>query len=315
MSLCLVTGGAGFIGSHIVEFLLYNSYDVIVVDNLSTGRIENIKDLIGKRCKFIRANIANKSQLAGIMKNVRIVFHQAAIPSVAKSVKNPLATYKANVIGTLNVLHEAKKANVEKVIYASSSSIYGPNSKLPVEEDLIPNPISPYAASKLAGEHICRVYKLIHGLNVVCLRYFNVFGPRQNPFSQYAAVIPKFITRILQNKSPVIYGDGKQSRDFTYVYNVVKANMLAAKIDTGNELVFNIASSKPVSINELVDKINSFLGTDIKPIYTKERLGDIKHSYASIKKAQKILAYNIEVPFESGLEQTIKYYQKCNAVR
>ncbi len=309
MSLYMVTGGAGFIGSHIVENLLKESHSVIILDNLSTGRIENIQNLLSKRCRFIKVNIANNNQIKGLMKDVEIVFHQAALPSVAKSIKNPLATYKSNVIGTLNILQEAKRANVRKVIYASSSSIYGPVIKLPVKEEITPNPLSPYAASKLAGEHICRVYKLIYQLDIVCLRYFNVFGPRQNPYSQYAAVIPKFIIRMLKNKSPIIYGDGMQSRDFTFVYNVAKANMLAAEINTHNEMIYNIGSSKPITINQLVDMLNNLLKVNIKAKHIDERLGDIKHSYADINKAKNFLNYECFVSFEEGLKETVKYYK------
>ena len=313
MSIFLVTGGAGFIGSHIVEFLIKNSYQVLIVDNFSTGRMENIKEFLGKKCKLIKTDISIKNNLKGIMKDVEIIFHQAALPSVARSIKDPSSAYKANVIGTLNILLEAKKARVSKVIYASSSSVYGTVKKLPAKEDLPPNPLSPYAATKLAGEHLCKIFKLIYQLDVVCLRYFNVFGPKQNLYSQYSAVIPKFINRMLQNKSPIIYGDGTQSRDFTYVYNIVNANILAAKTNTNDEIIFNIASSKPIKIDELINILNTIMKTNLKAKYVNERIGDIKHSYADISKAKNILKYECLISFEEGLKKTIEFYRRGSA--
>ncbi|OGF65243.1 MAG: hypothetical protein A2Y62_02355, partial [Candidatus Fischerbacteria bacterium RBG_13_37_8] len=270
----LITGGAGFIGSHIVEYLYKKSHKIRIVDNFSTGKWENIQEFTGKNVEVIEADIAWRNQLKGIMKDIEIVYHQAAIPSVPKSIKNPRATYRANVMGTLNILQAAKDAGVICVIFASSSSVYGTASNLPVYEDIPLKPISPYGASKLAGEHLCRVFSEIYQLNTICLRYFNVFGPRQDPKSQYAAVIPRFIDKMLKGQQPVIYGDGFQTRDFTYIMNVVKANILASACENNGEGIFNIASSSSRSINELVALLNTLLKTNIPPRYIKERANE-----------------------------------------
>lgn len=305
----LITGGAGFIGSHLVEYFYQQGEKVIIIDNLSTGKIENINNFLNKNIELMVIDITKSSQLKGILKEVEIIFHQAAIPSVPKSIKNPLATYKANVIGTLNLLKEAKLAGVKRVVYASSSSVYGNTKKLPTEEEDTLTPISPYGASKLASEHLCRLFFELYGLETVSLRYFNVFGPRQNPKSQYAAVIPKFISRMLAGKAPIIYGDGKQTRDFTYVKNIVIANILSSQSKEAVGKSINIASGKSYSLNELVKLINKFIGKEIRPIYAKERIGDIKHSLASIEKAKILLNYACEINFEEGLKHTIKYFK------
>ena len=304
----LVTGGAGFIGSNLTEELAKTN-EVIIIDNLSTGRIENIKELINKsNVKFIEGSITDLKLLKETFKDVDYVFHQAAIPSVPRSVKNPIATNEANVNGTLNVLIAAKEYGVKKVIYASSSSVYGDTPILPKKEEMKPNPLSPYAVSKLAGEYYCKVFSVVYGLKTVCLRYFNVYGHKQDPNSEYAAVIPKFITRVIQNKSPIIYGDGKQTRDFTFVKDVVQANILATKSNA--EGVFNIAGGKRISINDLAKKIMDIIVVKIDPIYDKPRPGDVRDSLADIEKAEKELGYKPEYDLEKGLKETIKWYQK-----
>ncbi len=306
MSKYLITGGAGFIGSHLVEYFFTQGKEVIIFDNLSTGRLENIKNFLGEKVKLIKVDISKRNQIKGKLKDVEIIFHQAAIPSVPKSIKNPLSTFRANVMGTINILWEAKLANVKRVVFASSSSVYGNIKELPIKEECSLNPISPYGLSKLSGELICKLFYKIYQLETVCLRYFNVFGPRQNPKSQYAAVIPKFIKRIIEGKQPIIYGDGSQTRDFTYIKNVVKANILASQSNSAVGEAINIASGKSHSLKELVSLINKILGTTIKPIYSKERMGDIKHSLACIDKAKELINYECEVPFEEGLKYTIK---------
>jgi len=306
MSKYLITGGAGFIGSHLVEYFFTQGKEVIIFDNLSTGRLENIKNFLGDKVKLIKVDISKRNQIKGKLKDVEIIFHLAAIPSVPKSIKDPLSTFRANVMGTINILWEAKLANVKRVIFASSSSVYGNIKELPIKEECGLNPISPYGLSKLSGELICKLFYKIYQLETVCLRYFNVFGPRQNPKSQYAAVIPKFIKRIIEGKRPIIYGDGSQTRDFTYISNVVKANILACQSNTAVGEAINIAAGKSHSLKELVNLINRTLGTSIKPVYSKERIGDIKHSLACIDKAKELINYECEVSFEEGLKRTIK---------
>ncbi len=280
----VVTGGMGFIGSHLTERLLEDN-EVTVIDNESTGKIENIKHLLGhKNLTVIRGSIVDLN-LTEIFKDKDYVFHLAAIPSVPRSVKDPFSSNNSNVTGTLNVLIAAKDAGIKKVIFSSSSSVYGDTPTLPKREDMPINPMSPYAITKATGEMYCRVFQDLYDLPTVSLRYFNVFGPRQDPNSQYAAVIPKFITAILNDESPVIYGDGEQSRDFTFVKNVVNANILSCESKkTG---VFNIACGRRITINQLVDYINEILGKEIKSIHAEPRAGDIKHSLADISKAKE----------------------------
>jgi len=310
MGIYLVTGGAGFIGSHIVEYLYHNSKRVRIIDNFSTGKWENIEKFKSATVEIIKADITNKQHLKKIMKDVDVIFHLAAIPSVTKSIKNPLATYKTNVLGTLNILLAAKESGVKRLIFSSSSSIYGNIHALPVKEETEKNPISPYGASKLAGEHLCGVFHKIYGMEITCLRYFNVYGPRQNPKSQYAAVIPNFIHKMLNDKKPIIYGDGTQTRDFTYVYNVVKANMLASTSVKAIGKPFNIASSKPQCINEVVALLNIILDTSLAARYANERPGDIKHSYADITQAKELLGFECEINFETGLKKTVEHFLK-----
>lgn len=302
----VVTGGSGFIGSNLAGELVKN-HDVTVIDNLSTGRIENL-DYIRGKIEFIQGSITDLDLLKRVFADADTVFHQAAIPSVQRSVDNPIASNEANVEGTLKVLVAARDCNVRKVIYASSSSVYGDTPTLPKREDMKPNPKSPYAISKLAGEYYCRVFSDVYDLKTVCLRYFNVYGPRQNPHSEYAAVIPRFVTRILEGKPPIIFGDGQQTRDFTFVKEVLKANILAMKGD--EEGVFNIACGRRISLNELADRIIEITGNRIEPVYEKPRVGDIKDSLADISAARDKIDYYPDYDINSGLKETIKWFQK-----
>ena len=304
----IVTGGAGFIGSNLVRALeKYNT--VKVIDNLSTGYLKNIKDLINNtQIEFIKGNITNLNFLQKTFKDVDYVFHLAAIPSVPRSIINPIKSNHANINGTLNVLIAAKDNNVKKVIYSSSSSVYGDTPTLPKKEDMKPCPLSPYAVSKLTSEYYCQVFTEVYYLPTICLRYFNVYGPHQDKKSEYAAVIPKFITSVLNNNSPVIFGDGKQTRDFTFVKDAVNANILAAESkETG---VFNIAYGKRISINKLAKSIMNIIGKQIKPKYTTPRSGDIRHSLADISKAKRKLEYIPKIEIKEGLEETITWFQK-----
>lgn len=305
----LVTGGAGFIGSNIVERLIKERKQVKVIDSFTTGKRENIEPFL-PHIEFIKGDIRNPNLVKKVMDGVDYVLHQAAVPSVPRSVKDPLTSNSANVEGTLNILVAARDAKVKRVVYASSSSIYGDTPVLPKREDMEPNPLSPYAVSKFAGELYCKVFYQIYSLETVCLRYFNVFGPRQDPSSQYAAVIPKFITCILNKGQPIIYGDGEQSRDFTYVANVVEANILAAKAEDTSGEVFNIACGQRTTINELVEKLNKILGLNIEPHYTKPRKGDVKHSLADIFEAKKKLGYTPKTNFEEGLKMAVKWFKQ-----
>jgi UDP-glucose 4-epimerase len=302
----VVTGGAGFIGSNLAEELL-KKHEVTVIDNLSTGRIENL-DQIRDKINFIEGSITDLDLLKEAFSGSDTVFHQAAIPSVQRSVDNPIASNEANVEGTLKVLVASRDCNVRKVVYASSSSAYGDTPTLPKKEDMKPNPKSPYAISKLAGEYYCRVFSEVYGLKTACLRYFNVYGPRQNPESQYAAVIPRFITRVLAHEPPVIYGDGTQTRDFTFVKDVVKANVLA--MQSPAEGVFNIACGKRVSLNELAGKIMEITGIKLDPIYDEPRQGDVRDSLADISSAGDKLGYEPDFDLDSGLEETIRWFRK-----
>jgi len=309
LALYLVTGGAGFIGSNICQELVKRGESVRILDDFSTGKRENIvgfKDNV----QLIEGDIRNLEIVKRAMKGVDFVLHQGALPSVERSVKDPLTTTRVNVLGTLNVLLAAREAKVKRVIYASSSSVYGDTPTLPKKEEMKANPQSPYAVTKLIGEEYCRIYYSIYGLETVCLRYFNVFGPRQDPGSQYAAVIPKFITLMLKGKSPPIYGDGEQSRDFSFIDNVIEANLQACKAKEGPGKVLNIACGKRVTINELVKRLNRILHTGIEPAYENPRKGDVRHSLADISKARKILHYSPEIEFAEGLEKTVQWFQK-----
>ncbi len=304
-----ITGGAGFIGSNLAEELSKDN-EIIIVDDLSTGKMENIAKHFDQtllkfelNIKFVKGSVTDLNLLKEIFKDCDYVFHQAAIPSVPRSIKDPIASNNANINGTLNVLVAAKDSSVKKVIYASSSSVYGDTPELPKREDMAANPKSPYAVTKLMGEYYCDVFKEVYGLKTISLRYFNVYGPRQDPYSDYAAVIPRFIHRVLENKPPVIYGDGQQTRDFTFVKDVVRANVLAAKSDATG--VYNSANGNRISINELADMIMKLMGKKLKPIHDAPRKGDVMHSLGDISKAKKVLGYEPRYSLEEGLRETI----------
>lgn len=301
----IVTGGLGFIGSHLVEKLVEEN-DVTIIDNQSTGKLENVSHLIGDNLKIIEGDIQTLN-LTAIFEDYEYVFHQAALPSVPRSVKDPLATHEANITGTLRVLIAAKDTDIQKVVFASSSSVYGDTPKLPKREDMPVNPLSPYAVTKAAGEFYCKVFCEIYGLPTISLRYFNVFGPRQDPQSQYAAVIPKFITAILSRSSPVIYGDGQQSRDFTFVRHVVDANLRACESQqTGT---YNVACGRRVTINELVTLINELTGKSVEAEHAAPRPGDIKHSLADISKARSF-GYHPHSNFKEELKETVRWFER-----
>ena len=304
---CLVTGGAGFIGSNLVHSLVNEGHKVRVLDNFSTGKFENLETVI-KKIDLIVGDLCRTDDVQKAVESVDVVFHQAALPSVPRSVADPYTTNKINIEGTLNVFIAARDSGVKRVVYASSSSVYGSNEKLPKEETMLTKPMSPYAVSKLAKEVYGRIFYDLYGLETVGLRYFNVFGPRQNPESQYAAVIPKFITALLKGESPTIYGDGEQSRDFTYISDVVKANLLAAKGPGAAGEVFNIACGSRISLNELLNLLKKITDNEVEAVYTSSRPGDVKHSLAAINKAQSILGYRPEVSLETGLRQTVAWF-------
>ena len=301
----IVIGGAGFIGSHIVEKLVQEKRKVLIIDNLSTGNYENIQPFISN-ITFVRGNIQDKDLLEEHIEEGDIIFHLAALPSVTRSVNNPLSTNENNIKGTLNVLLAAKEKKADRVIFSSSSSVYGDSETLPKIETMTPNPKSPYALSKLTGEYYMKLFYELYGLKTISLRYFNVFGPRQDPNSEYSAVIPRFIKQISENKTPIIYGDGEQTRDFTYVTNVVSANLLASNSKKGFGETINIACGSRLSLNELVEKINNILGKKATPKYEETRKGDVQHSLAGITKAKDILEYASKIDFEEGLKLTIE---------
>ncbi|MDR0867861.1 MAG: SDR family oxidoreductase [Planctomycetota bacterium] len=308
MAKFLVTGGAGFIGSNIVAALLANGDRVRVLDNLATGRLSNLDGMLD-RIEFHKTDLTDIDACRAAVAGVDYVLHQAAIPSVPRSVDDPQITNAANITGTLNLLVAARDAKIKRLIYAASSSAYGDSPTMPKVETMPPAPKSPYAIQKLTGEYYCQNFTAIYGLPTVCLRYFNVFGPRQDPQSTYAAVIPLFIRAIMRGEAPVIFGDGATSRDFTYVANNVAANLLAcAAPPTADGEVINIAVGDEISLNQLVEKINRALGKNIAPRYAPERTGDVKHSLADIRKAEKLLGYQPAVPFAEGLALTIKAF-------
>lgn len=328
----VVTGGAGFIGSHLAEELLKRRWKVIIIDDLSTGKLENIKRLLepschseprrvgaknlvssqskahqrqesGNRVEFVHGSITDLPLVKDVFRGIDYVFHQAAIPSVPRSIEDPQATHDANITGTLNVLLAAKDNKVKKVIYASSCAIYGDTPTLPETEDMLPNPQSPYAVTKLAGEYYCQVFHQVYGLPTVCLRYFNVYGARQDPSSQYAAVIPAFIQKVLDGRPPIVFGDGKQTRDFIFVKDVVDANILAAQSDATG--VYNIGRGERVSINRLAELVIKLIGNKVAPIHREPRPGDIRHSLADISRARQF-GYSPKYNLEAGLREIIR---------
>jgi len=304
----VVTGGAGFIGSNLVKELACENH-VIVIDDLSTGYLKNIQDLVDeKNIEFVQGSVTDLNLLQKTFKDVDYIFHEAAIPSVPRSIKDPIGSNHANINGTLNVLVAAKDNKVKKVVYASSSSAYGDTPTLPKREDMKPRPLSPYAVSKLTAEYYCQVFTGVYKLPTVSLRYFNVYGPQQDPLSEYAAVIPKFISNISNDKSPVIYGDGEQTRDFTFVSDVVNANILAAESKATG--IYNVAGGKSISVNDLTKLIMKIIGKDLDLDYQNPRPGDIKHSFADISKIREKLNYEPKFNLMNGLEETIKWFQK-----
>ncbi|MFH1854353.1 MAG: SDR family oxidoreductase [Candidatus Omnitrophota bacterium] len=305
----LVTGGAGFIGSHIVDALVKNNDKVTVLDDFSSGRRENLEAILDK-IELVEGDIRDKAVVSKVMQGVDYVLHQAALRSVPKSLGNPALYNDVNINGTLNILNAAKEAKVKRVVFASSSSIYGETDRLPEKEDLLPLLISPYALTKLAGEYYCRISSQIYGLETASLRYFNVFGPRQSLENEYAVVIPKFITCMLKDEAPPVHGDGLQTRDFTYVENVVQANIKAATAPGIKCEVFNIACGHSYTVLDIVKYVNKILGKDIKPKLGPARPGDVKHTLADITKAKKLLKFKPGIGFEEGLKKTVEYFSR-----
>ena len=306
--LYLVTGGAGFIGSHICERLVRDGQGVRVLDNFFSGKEANLATF-GSAVELIRGDIRDATTVAEAMRGVDIVFHEAALGSVPRSVADPMTTHEVNITGTLNVLLAARDAGVRRLVYASSSSVYGETPILPKHEQITPQPLSPYALSKLAGEHYISVFKQVYGFEAVALRYFNIFGPRQDPEGQYAAVIPRFLAALLEGRQPVIYGDGRQSRDFTYIENVVEANLLASEADGIAGHAFNVACGGRYTLLELLDKLKEIVGSSIEPIHQEERAGDVRDSQASIEAAQRAFGYHVSVDFDEGLRRTVASYR------
>ena len=307
----LVTGGGGFIGSHLVERLVRDGHRVRVIDNFTTGHRRNLSPFLDD-IELVEGDLQSYERASAAVRGCEIVLHQAAMPSVPRSVQDPLTSNAANVIGTLNVLLAARDSGVRRVVFASSSSVYGSVPDLPKREDLPTLPISPYAVAKLASEGYCRSFTEVYGLETVALRYFNVFGARQDPLSQYAAVIPNFITGALRGESPTIFGDGEQSRDFTYIDNVVEGNVLAMSapgVVAGR--AYNVACGDRITLNELVATIGRVLGKTIEPRYEAPRPGDVKHSMADTTRAREDFGYEVVVPFEDGLARTVRYYTEA----
>ena len=304
MATYLVTGGAGFIGSHIVDELVRRGEPVRVLDNFSTGKRENLQSAI----EVIEGDIRDLDTVRHATSGVDYLLHQAALPSVPRSVADPLTTNEVNVTGTLNVLVAAREAKVKRVVFASSSSVYGDSPTLPKHEQMPTDPLSPYAVSKLAGENYCRAFHRVYGLPTVALRYFNVFGPRQDPTSQYSAVIPKFITALLSGESPTIYGDGTQSRDFVSVANVTRASLLACECDGAIGQVINVAGGEQHTLLDLYRELASLTQTNLSPVFAPARAGEVKHSRAAIDKAVEVLGYRPDVTWQEGLRQTLAWY-------
>ena len=311
MANCLVTGGAGFIGSHLVRGLLAAGHAVRVLDNFSTGRRENLAG-VADRIDLVEGDLCRPEQTLRACQDVELIFHEAAVPSVPVSVENPVKTHEANITGTLNLLRSAVTQKCRRVIYAASSSAYGDSEVSPKHEGIPPCPLSPYAVQKLAGEHYCRAFCECYGLETLSLRYFNVFGPRQDPQSQYAAAIPAFVTAILANRPPTVYGDGEQTRDFTYIDNVVHGNLLAAGMPKAGGQVVNLACGDRISVNQVIAKINDLLGKNVEPIYTDPRPGDVRHSCADIRLARELLKFEPQVSFDDGMARAIEYYKSLS---
>jgi len=304
----LVTGGAGFIGSHIAERLVKEGHSVRILDNFVAGKEENLTTF-RDGIELIRGDIRDAKVVSEAAAGVDVVFHEAALGSVPRSVADPLTTHEVNMTGTLNVFLAARDGGAKRVVYASSSSVYGETPELPKHEGMTPQPLSPYALSKLVGEHYSSVFKHVYGFEIVSLRYFNIFGSRQDPESQYAAVIPRFITALLKGTAPTVYGDGLQSRDFTYVDNVVNANLLAAEAEGVAGRAFNVACGGRYSLLELLSRLKELLGSDVSPIHEPGRAGDVRDSQASVNAAKEALGYSVSVDFEEGLRRTVDWYR------
>jgi nucleoside-diphosphate-sugar epimerase len=310
MSNVLVTGGAGFIGSNLTEALLKQGHRVRILDDFSTGKRENL--LFDKKyhsLEMIEGDIRDPGICQRAMKDIEHVFHQAAIPSVQRSVEDPLTSNSVNVGGTLNILLAAREAGVKRFIYASSSSVYGDTPTLPKREDMPPNPLSPYALQKYVGEQYGRLFFQLYGLETISLRYFNIFGPKQDPDSIYSAVIPKFIDALIQGRAPVIYGDGEQSRDFTYIENVVQANLLAMSAEHLHGEAINIACGERTSLNRLLNELKGILGSTLSPVYQEPRQGDVRHSLADIRRGKEILNYEPAVGIKIGLRKAVDFFR------
>jgi nucleoside-diphosphate-sugar epimerase len=308
----LVTGGGGFIGSNLVDRLLHDGYAVRVLDNFATGHRHNLETSLDA-IELIEGDLQSYERVHNAIRDCELVFHQGALPSVPRSVQDPLTSNAVNITGTLNVLLAARDAGVRRVVYASSSSVYGASEQLPKREDHRPVPIAPYAVSKLAGEGHCRSFWHVYGLETVALRYFNVFGPRQDPASQYSAVIPMFITAFLDGQRPTIHGDGEQSRDFTYIDNVLEATLLAGQVDGVAGETFNVASGERISLNTLIAELRELTGKEIEPTYTDPRPGDVRHSLADVSKAREALGYEPAVNAREGLRRVFSWYEERRA--
>ena len=308
--IALVTGGAGFIGSHVAAAMTASGARVRVIDDLSTGHRENLEDIRGD-FDFIHASVADETAMARALEDVELVFHEAALPSVPRSVENPRETHTACVDATFSLLATARERQVRRIVYAASSSAYGDQPALPKREDMLPEPLSPYAAAKLFGEYYCQVFTRVYGLETVSLRYFNVFGPRQDPSSQYSGVISRFISALLSGEQPVIYGDGEQSRDFTYIDNVVEANLRAAETTRGLGQVINIANGERITLNQLLDELKRLTGkSEVEADYQATRSGDVRHSLADITRARELLGFEPRVGLREGLQMTIDWWKQ-----
>jgi UDP-glucose 4-epimerase len=309
----LVTGGAGFIGSHIVERLVRDGHAVRVLDDFSAGKAENLAPF-ANHIEVLRGDIRDVDTVKESMRDIEFVFHEAALGSVPRSVADPQTTHDVNITGTLNILLAARDARVRRVVYASSSSVYGETPELPKHEKMTPQPLSPYALSKLTGEHYISIFKQVYGFEAVALRYFNIFGPRQDPDSHYAAVMPKFATALLKGERPIIFGDGMQSRDFTYVENVVEANLKASVAEGIAGRAFNVACGGRYTLLELLAKMKEFLHSDVEPLHESSRAGDVRDSQASIEAAREGFGYEVKVGFEEGLRRTVEWYRSSALV-
>jgi nucleoside-diphosphate-sugar epimerase len=313
--IALVTGGAGFIGSHIAAALSDRGARVRVIDDLSTGHLENLEE-IGGGVDLVRASLNDEGALRRALEGVELIFHEAAIPSVPRSVENPRETHDACVNGTFALLLAARDARVRRVVYAASSSAYGDQPASPKVETMSPDPLSPYAAAKLFGEYYCKVFTRAYGLETVALRYFNIFGPRQDPSSQYSGVISRFIAALSSDETPVIYGDGGQTRDFTYVANAVEANLLAAESAQAVGHVVNVANGRQTSLNELLSALKKLTGReDVEAEYREARVGDVRHSLADISRARELLGYEPRVALEEGLQKTLDWWKQSRFAR